>query len=312
MVVEKSSLGSMVRLNAGNQATLYSVPSYRHPKIGTEVVFKEYKRSLLADHGAALANGLPLIVDYPDGLSEARRKDLLSVTVWPRDVVVDDGRLVGILMGRIQDPFWFEMRGKQLPFSLKMLCDAPTQIRKRGLAVPSRSDLVGLTIRLIYALHLIHDNDLVVGDLSGNNVVLTNPALFSGGFRVKFLDVDSFRLADSAPPIPQGDAGQWRTPETMAVEEEAAKIGGFRAEMLLAQGQVRTRSTDIFKLGLAIIRLFDETEDAALTYSIDDAAPRIRQAFPADAATLLLRMVTAAPDGRPTTRMLLQALMPKR
>ncbi|GAA4758344.1 hypothetical protein [Gordonia alkaliphila] len=308
---DKSDLGRLVKVDDGGQAQLYSAPLFCHPEVTGQVLYKEYERKVLDRFGSALNNGLSTLVAYPDSLNPQQRTGLLARTIWPKAVIVDGKQVVGLIMGKANPAFWFESDGEELLFNLKKLLASPKHIERQTLTVPSLRERALLARQLITALHHVHRNNLVVGDVSGNNIVVTNPnrvpdGLPGGAYQVKFLDVDSFRFQHGSPPVPQGDTPTWELPESLQLDVEIAAASGLQRDSLVARQRLRTQATDIYKMGLVMVRLFDETDDAPLMYEPINARPRMVAAFGEPLTKLLLMMLDEVPERRPTSEYLVQ------
>jgi hypothetical protein len=269
--IERDQLGALgAVLGAGGQAVVYELPALRLPDVGGPLVYKEYK-SGHAPHG-----GLASVVAVRNGLSPEKRRKLEEITAWPSRIVSDHGAVCGVVLPRIPDTFFHEITllgtglHKRIPCEVQHLFIAPDRARRLHMPIPTPEQRLAVCRDFAAGMAFLHALGIVFGDVNAKN------ELFRLGSEpmVMFVDCDAVRKAGSVPVMAQLNAPDWEPPE----------------------GVLLSSSTDLYKLGLFILRCL--TPGAGSSLNRD----------PATAAGVLdsagLQMLTWAlrgrSDGRPT------------
>jgi len=131
-------------------------------------------------------------------------------------------------------------------------------------------DALRLVIDLAKTIALLHKYRVILGDMSGRNLLWTD----SPTWRVLIIDCDSLRIDGSAGVASPKQSPDWDDPHL--------------------NGAATTQSSDIYKLGLAAFR----GVWAATTDRPDHSVPlRVPSGIPEDLASLVL--ASTAPSGRP-------------
>lgn len=198
-------------------------------------VYKEY--FLSSQHPPNLT-ALQHLADLPAKWERADREWISDRTAWPRAAVVDHGRLRGYLMKRIPDTYFFTHGLAKLP--KQVLCDWNyLSMRNRyvdnmklvsDIPRPSIPQIVELVFDLSQTLEILHRHDVVVGDISGRNIIWTNDPRW----RAMLIDCDGFRVRGSSAVNFAKQTPDWEDPEVKQLRT--------------------TRQSDIYKLGLAAYR----------------------------------------------------------
>lgn len=231
-VVQRRDLGppgSLTELGRGGEGVVFDVAN--RPGI----VFKEY----LPRTGLVLRrDALERLVALPQQMTEAERRIIMSRTAWPTTVVVDGARLIGYLMPRIPDPYWRTHGARHDP--RRVVCDwnflayqkqwsASTAIVSDVPRIEGRQ-VVALVMDLAATMRVLHRHDIVMGDVSGRNLLWTDqpePRVFS-------IDCDAFRPEGGDAVGPPKESPDWGDPE----------VTGSRTNV----------ASDLHKLGLATYR----------------------------------------------------------
>lgn len=269
MPVMKADLGPLTKLNAGGYGVVYSVPHYRLPgDPATPLAYKEFTKD-----EAEQARTAERSVIFRDQLRPADRIDLDQWAVWPR-VLVGDGRSVtGYVMPLISGDFFFDITDPTDRQQTRTLRDltwlnaTPNQLAANGL--PAGADFVerlALLTQLVYGVARLHKHDWVFGDIS-----FSNAAYVTGQPRMILFDCDGATSVAQAALRPAVSTFSWAPPEC-------------------AQLNITTKATDVYKLGLAILRCLNpEGANATIT------DPQ-RLAGQLDAAGVELMRRTLSPD----------------
>ncbi|HEU5470198.1 MAG TPA: hypothetical protein VFV67_06055 [Actinophytocola sp.] len=227
--LDRSELGNLgAELGQGGQAVVYLVPELRLPDATGQLVFKRYKGNQVSP------NGLRAIVGVRSRLEPRTREALDTVAAWPVRVVRDNGTVCGVIMPLIPDTFFQERvlpssgRRTRDPREVQNLFVDPTLANRLGMPDVSLRDRFAICRDLALALALLHRNGVVFGDVNAKNALFRlNPEP-----TVMLVDCDAVRIRGNAPVVRQLNAPDWDPPE----------------------GRVLTQATDLYKLGLFVLR----------------------------------------------------------
>lgn len=311
--IEACALGSLEQIGRGGQGKLYKAVDLKLGADSGPFVYKKYSSQIRSESGQVIRNSLPTLIDYPKTFTEPDRTKLMRWSVWPKALVVENGHALGLVMKLIPSTFEFTINLAKGPKSTLYSADfllgsvdfqkssgAPTvDLREKGLFV----------VQMIKAMHHFHSHDLVIGDFSPRNIVVSNPdkvpiSTPGGRYQPKFLDVDSFRLAGGSAPIAQPDTPLWFAPEKQHTRDELTRLlkgGTALADVahLQARLAIQNKASDVFKFGLFILRLFDCTDDSMSLYHSTRAEATMEKLFGSARAKLLLSTLTDDPKARP-------------
>lgn len=264
--LDRSELGPLgPRLGAGGQAVVYLLPELRLPDAQGQLVYKEYKGSQVSPHG------LRAIVRVRSRMPENLRAQLDAVAAWPARVVRDAGAIRGVVMPLIPDSF-FQARtlpsGKagRHPREVQNLFVAPSVAVRIGMPLVSFAERFAICRDLARALAFLHEHQIVFGDVNAKNALFRmhpEPT-------VMLVDCDAVRIRGSAPVVRQLNAPDWAPPE----------------------GDVLTQATDVYKLGLFVVRVLSPGPQASV------ARDPARTAAALDREGLQLLAATLGPAGR--------------
>ncbi|MFI2714189.1 hypothetical protein ACH495_29115 [Micromonospora sp. NPDC018662] len=215
-------------------------------------------------------SALEKLVRLPGRLAQADARLLRKRTAWPVAVVERSGRLSGFLMRQVpakfHTPLRLTARYVNRLAQVQLLLNAEDYLVARDLAV---DDVFRLSFLLDTARAMadFHRLDLVVGDLSPNNLLFSRGATC----RCLFLDCDAMRLG-GASVLPQVETIDWEVPS------------GWGEELA-------TPASDAYKFTLLCVRLLagDQTT----------RDPGAAQRAGADVRRLVERGLDAVPAGRP-------------
>jgi hypothetical protein len=274
--VKKADLGPLEEISEGGYGKVYQASHYRLPgDPATAIAYKEFTIDV-----AAQAVSAEKAVSFRDpGLSPADRADLDRCTVWPRAVVQERGAVVGLLMPLISDDFFFVTTDPATGATSRKLRDlqwliaTPALLALNGVPDFDETERLALLGQLVYDVGRLHKHGWVYGDIS-----LKNAAFAVSPPRMILLDCDGAAdLTDVRRK--QGHSLGWEPPDT-------------------AQFPYQDTVTDVYKLGLAIVRCLNREKGAATTRDPKRLAGRL------DAAGLALveRAVDRDRSRRPTAK----------
>jgi hypothetical protein len=274
MRVSRASLGPLKELAEGGFGKVYHAERFRLPGDSSAIAFKEFTTQV-AEQAQAAADA----VSFRDRLRPEDRADLDRCTVWPRALVEEQGVTVGLLMPLIGQEFFFQAVDQATGATTRKLRDlqwliaSPAQLTANGVQEVDETDRLVLLAQLVYDVGRLHKQDWVFGDLSFKNAAFAiRPP------RMILLDCDG--AADLHNQVrKQAHSFGWDPPEC-------------------AQGGLQNKATDVYKLGLAILRCLNPGKSAA---TMRDPS-RLSGKVDATGAALIARAVETDPAGRPTTK----------
>ena len=303
LVIRRRTLGDLEYIGRGGTATVYGLPHLHAADLGVDapqgLAYKEYVPKTRELAGPGLAPGLRAMVAVRGRLEERQRSRWDQRVAWPvRLVVEDDDTASGIIMPLIPERFFQRVTSRSGEVhpepreAQKLFGDAAT-MRRIGVAPVPQEVRVELITHIAYAYALMHFAEVVVGDISGRNLVYDPEP---GRTAVMVFDSDSARLIGSVSPFgSQPHTPRWEPPEVLAARR--ARVPGG-APVLVAQ----SKATDVYKFALLAVRILDYGIGRAVNRAPDRAAPVLRRARGAPAADLLLASLSERPADRPTMR----------
>lgn len=273
--------GVLTEIGKGGEGTVFDIAGR------PDVVYKEYlPRTGLVLNRAALERLIARTADFTDH----ERKRIASRAAWPTDLVVDGARVTGYVMPRIPDTYWRTHGAshdpRRVPCDLNYLTYRAQWQTSKDLVsdVPRLDipDILRLLGDLAETMALLHRHGLVMGDVSGRNLLWTDrPAL-----SVFVIDCDAFRPEGEEAVNPPKESPDWGDPT-------------------VKNGRTN-RASDVYKLGLAAYRAL-----GARASRFPPMSPEPIDGVPDPVIDLIWRSI--ASDGRPsaaewatTTRQLLQ------
>lgn len=274
MGVDRASLGPLKELAEGGFGKVFHAEQYHLPGDPSAIVYKEFTKKV-AEQARAAQNA----VSFRDSLGLADLDDLDSCTVWPRAVVEERGAVVGLLMPLIAPDFFFKTTDLTTgqPTSklreLQWLIANPTQLAANGLKDVDETDRLVLLAQLVYDVARLHKQRWVYGDLSFKNAAFSIRPL-----RMILLDCDGAADLDDQ------------------LREQAHSLGWDPPEC--AQQNMQNKATDVYKLGLAILRCLNPGKGAATMKDPSRLVGQLDQA----GADLVARALDRDPDRRPTAK----------
>jgi hypothetical protein len=266
-------LGSL--LGSGGQAKVFELPTLRLPDVQGPLVYKQYKKQ----PDPAAVNGMRKTVALRARLQAepAKLVRLDAATAWPVRLVVDAGGLVrGLVLPRIHDSFFHDIRlpsgaVKHGPREVQFLFISPDRALRGGTPTPRPAERLTICRDFAATLAFLHGELRVVfGDINARNAVFrlgTEPT-------VMFVDCDAVRPVGDQAAVPQLNAPDWDPPEG---------------------SDILTKSTDLYKLGLFILRCLTPDTGSSINRDPNQA----RGALDAQGLTLLKASIRGPADQRP-------------
>jgi hypothetical protein len=233
MPVRKADLGPLTKISEGGFGVVYSVPQYRLPgDPTTPLAYKEFTKD-----AAEQARTAERSVLFRDLLQPGDQADLDRRAVWPRTLVEDRGSVAGFIMPLIPGDFFFQLTYAQTRQTTTELRDLQwlnatrKQLDANGL--PADVDFIArlaLLAQLVFCVARLHKQGWIFGDIS-----FSNAAYALGPPRMILLDCDGAISVTQVAMRPAVNTFGWEPPE-------CAKLN------------IASKATDVYKLGLAILR----------------------------------------------------------
>lgn len=265
-------LGEM--LGSGGQAKVFELPALSLPDVVGPLVYKQYKPGRAPLHGMSKIIALRARL----GVEPGKLDKLDAATAWPvRQVVADDGAPLGLVLRRIPDSFMQDIRlpsgtVKTIPREVQFLFIPPDRALRGGTPTPTPTERLTICRDFAATLEFLHDElNVAFGDINARN------AVFRIGEEptVMFVDCDAVRVVGDMAVAPQLNAPDWDPPEGSGV---------------------LSRSTDLYKLGLFVLRCLTPDKNSSINRDPNQA----RGVLDAHGLTLLTDAVRGAPAQRPT------------
>ena len=266
--LEKSQLqGHLTELASGGEGVVYLIGN----RPGD--VYKEYKQIVRGQLNiAALRN----LVGMLDQMAPQDRQHVMSRTAWPHTLVNTGAMTHGFLMEKVAPTY---MRTYGLKTHQKsVLCEWTYLIyQSRALPANMASNIpiidmpqkVNLIKDLAATMEILHRYGIVVGDMSGRNLLWA-----SKPEQVFIIDCDSFRVD-----------GQ---PGTTEVKESPHFMDPHRAK-----DQPTDHSSDVFKLGTAAFRAIWQDAQG------EPSAEEIKRTAPEGVPRGLVELIVASRGAKP-------------
>jgi hypothetical protein len=291
-MIRKKDLGAMKFIAKGAVGRVYALSTFRMPGC-PPLAYKEVKQVAPGeltqkDRDQALA-AMTKSVAFRAGLTPADRDDLDRYTTWPIDMVEEHGEPCGLVMPLIPPEFFVKTRplsgpSQSLVFDLSWLSAKEATAQAEGIDRSGVRDLlvrIALLAQLVYAVGRLHKHGAVYGDLS-----LKNAALAVNPPRVKLLDCDA-AAALSDPTRVQLHSPFFKPPE------------------MVSRGQkLQDELTDVYKLGLCIIRGLQQGPGVTQTKLVDGLVGKLD----AHAVDTVRRAVSSDRSLRPSAKDLFDCL----
>ncbi|WP_328618143.1 hypothetical protein OHS18_20560 [Amycolatopsis sp. NBC_00355] len=267
------ALGKLgAKLGSGGQAHIYDAPQLSLPDVPGPLVYKQYKPGKAPPHGMGTIIGLRsrLLAD------PAKLHRLDASTTWPvRQVVDGDGALLGLVLRRIPDSFMHDLKlpsggVKRLPREVQFLFIPPDRALLGGTPTPTPGERLTICRDFAATLAFLHGElGVAFGDINARNAVFR----LGADPTVMFVDCDAVRKVGAVAP--QLNAPDWDPPEG---------------------ADVLTRETDLYKLGLFVLRCLTPDHNSSINRDPNQA----RGVLDVQGLNLLAAALRGDPAGRPS------------
>ncbi|BCJ42888.1 hypothetical protein GCM10010168_03720 [Actinoplanes ianthinogenes] len=313
------ALGRLRQLARGGTATVFLAPELRIPGLpGERFVYKRYTDATKRRAGPSLTTGLAGFVRFRERLPEPQREAWDARIIWPVCVVVDEaGAADGVVMRLIPDRYFQDFRKRaggvhRKPREIETLFgDDETALRK-GLPPVGVTDRLRLVRAVAAAYGMMHKQGVVVGDISGRNIIYDpDPARPS----VLVVDVDSARVKGSRAVFGmQPHTPNWQPPEALAASAELTGLTDpdeDTRDRLRDRWAIQSTRTDVYKFALMTVRILANGRGGAVSREPSGARRVLRDRLGEPAAALLDASLSPEPRDRPAMRDWYELLQPR-
>ena len=301
-MVAKTDLGSLEPIADGAFGEVFRT-GFKLPGYHGALAYKELKSSSLSQEEYSRAvEAMRQAVRLRDSMSDEDRSDLDEVTVWPLALVEDGGVVRGCLMPLIRPEFFAELHppatGKKdsKTRELGWLPARSAALQRAGFSQDQVDEFSSPLVRmrilvwLVYSVALLHKYGAVYGDMS-----LKNAVFCLGEYpRSVLMDCDGVARLDDV------SRRQANSPFFLAPECEEPGSNPF------ARGRAHFQDTrtDVYKLGLCVVRCLSRGRGAMQSKSADHLAGQLSP----ECLDVIKASLSQDPDQRPTAKQLYQAL----
>lgn len=274
--VDRSSLGRLTRIGDGGFGVVSGAPDVVLDGRGGWA-YKEFTKDAAWQGEAARQ-----CVELWEQLDAEEQNMLARCAAWPQALVTGEtGSVVGFLMPLAGAEFFRQGRNEDyelasLPCAIGLLAQERSWLRdvkQMDLPDVSNEQRLFLLSWVVHAIGVLHKHDWVFGDISGRNILFA-----LGPPRVMLVDCDG------------------AAPESDTSRRQGRSLGYGDVPGLVAGG-LQTSVTDIYKLGLLILRTMGPGKKGGTTRDLG----RISH-FEAELVDLVRRMTATDPGDRPTAR----------
>ena len=300
------------KLGGGGTAKVYKVPAGAFP---IPIVIKRYADKILSENGTAIGSYLRALIDFRKSLPDDIRRIIDNQAVWPQRLVYDYDRekVCGFTMQLIPELFFTEILvagDKEVKESnLDFVLHGSDFRRKYGLPAISKKGRAKIIHDFMRIISVLHSYDYVLGDLSPKNVLVAVNKNDQGNNRVLLIDTDSFRKKGSIHPLQQLHTPDWIPPECQKASSELSKLTPNANPNQIARLRIDTfiqnQCTDVYKMCLAITRLYHSGEHASIITESASADSILSSDIGDDFASYVKKGLSEKPEERPSVGVML-------
>ena len=322
---EQLDISSFRKIGDGGFATVYRIPETKlRSDLNRDVVFKIFekkrKSTILGQedamdlHMRSLDN-VVADIDRESADGKALLKTINNNLAWPKALVVKErNRFCGYIMELIPQKYFYtytergETHTKESNFAFRLGTDEI--MKRRGLSAINKTGRFQLAYNFVRIATIMHKHKVILGDLSPNNIAIYVDSLDQRKNSIFMIDTDSFRRVGTQHPMKVPHTPNWFPPECLAAGRSANELrrnNGDVNKTMTLDAQVNTQNfqTDIWKICLAIFRIYHQGKERTVVETPIDSpqsvrlmASEVHQEF----ANLIVRGIGDDPRLRPTAQ----------
>ena len=294
------------KLGGGGTAKVFKVPSGVFP---IPIVIKRYSDKILSENGSAIGSFLRSLIEFRKNLPGKTRYVIDQYTVWPQRLVYDydSNKVCGFTMQLIPELFFTQMtvagEVETKESNLDFVLHGTEFRRKYDLPVITSKGRARITYDFIQIVSILHNHDYILGDLSPKNMLISIDENDQSKNRILFIDTDSYRKKGSIHPLQQLHTPDWIPPECLKASEGLSKLtpnaNPSKITRLKIDMFIQNQRTDVYKMCLAITRLYHDGELASMITSSESANEKLKKEIGDEFANYVRLGLSDRPDERP-------------
>jgi len=309
-------ISSVKKLGGGGTAKVYKIPPIAFP---IPIAIKRYSDKILSENGAAIESFLRSLIDFRKNLPDGMRKIIDNYTLWPQRLVYDydNNKTCGFTMQLIPDLFFTKIKvagtDETKESNLDFVLHGSDFRKKHGLPPLSAKGRAKIVYDFLRIISILHNHDYTLGDLSPKNMLVYVDKQNQGRNRILLIDTDSYRKKGSIHPLRQLHTPDWIPPECQKASRELNSLTPNANPNKLARLQIdmfiQNQYTDVYKVCLAVTRLYHDGDHASIITQSETADKRLRKDIGIEFAEYVLRGLSDNPNDRPNIEALLTCFM---
>jgi len=306
---------SAKKLGGGGTGKVFKIPAGVFP---IPIAIKRYSDKILSENGAAIDSYLRSLIDFRKKLSDDTQRVIDNFTLWPQRLVYDyeSGKTSGFTMQLIPDLFYTTIKiageEEKKESNLDFVLHGAGFRKKHGLPALTAKGRAKIVYDFLRVVSVLHSHDYVLGDLSPKNLLIAVDKSNQSKNRILFIDTDSYRKRGSIHPLQQLHTPDWIPPECQRASEELNKLTPNANPNQIARLKVdmfiQNQYTDVYKVCLAVIRLYHDGDHASIIMESESAVERLRRDIGDEFAHYVSRGLSENPDDRPAIGNLIACL----
>jgi len=314
--IEFSEINGVVKIGGGSQAHIYRIPAGSLYK--TDVALKKYKNKHLSGNEAAIESYLDELISIKKRMSNDYKTILDQYTTWPVKIVYEKGKACGYIMHLIPDMFFTNMNiplsgTEKMLSSLDFILHGSKFRADNNLPRISDKGMARVIYFLLKVLAILHEENIILGDLSPSNVLVYIDSQNQSNNRVLFIDTDSFRILGNTHPLKQLHTPEWVPPECQPAQDELNRLPDNADSHIKASLEImknmQNKATDVYKICLAITRLYHEGEHPSSIIFSTSAQEKLAKKIDVEFSDKVVSGLSDNPKQRPTINMLYECLI---
>ncbi|MDR2590322.1 MAG: hypothetical protein LBC71_04990 [Oscillospiraceae bacterium] len=313
---ENALIFNAKKLGSGGTGKVYKIPHGAYP---IPIAIKRYSDKVLSENGAAIDSYLRSLIVFRKNMTDDIRRKIDKFTVWPQRLVYDydTDEICGFTMHLIPEQFFTSINiageDEKKESNLDFVLHGAKFRKKYGLPLLSAKGRAKIVYDFLSTVSMLHNNDYILGDLSPKNLLIAVDKSNQSKNRILFIDTDSYRKRGSVHPLQQLHTPDWIPPECQKASVELSKLTPNANPSLLSRLKVdmfiQNQYTDVYKVCLAIIRLYHDGDHASIITSSYSADKKLRTNISDEFANYILQGLSDLPKARPSINDLLTSFV---
>ena len=299
----------------GKQAFIYKAMIVDSDDEQKFVAIKKYKPEIIKGRELAIEQHLKRLINFKKRLEDKTIHHVINnYTAWPLEVIYENNKACGFTMSLIQDKFY--VGDKKIESSFDFILNDDETRQRLGLPIINsigRKKIADDLLYIISSMHECNTCQFIYGDLSAGNILVYIDAENQRNNSVVLLESDSFRKATEIHPLMQAHSPDWYPPECTLAQNKRIELEKRNSDIndiinYKVTEFIQSTRTDVYKVCLAILRLYHKGASRAILHKSDIAIENLRNEVSDEFATLVLSGLSNNPYERPKARDLLNCL----